>query len=149
MHKWIAIATPDDYAKLENVKELATSAGQIVNRLKQYLSDKVKGVLVEHPYVDKDYRSTYYGFYAKKGQRYDPFCVRLHFFNQHVRLTDDLTLESASGELHHSATTPRSRAGKAQRFVVRAALPTGELASGLQSLRKNLRGRVCVEARAS
>lgn len=102
MHKWIAIATPDDYAQLANIKELGTSASEIVDRLKQYLSDKVKGVLVEHPYVDKDYRSTYYGFYAKKGQRYDPFCVRLHFFNEHVRLADDLTLESASGELREN-----------------------------------------------
>ncbi len=102
MYKWIAIATPDDYTQLANIKELEKSASEIADRLKQYLSDGVKGVLVEYPYVDKDYRSTYYGFYAKKGQRYDPFCVRLHFFNQYVRLKDDLTLESASGELHEN-----------------------------------------------
>ncbi|SDQ82080.1 hypothetical protein SAMN05216569_2183 [Pseudoxanthomonas sp. CF125] len=99
MHKWIAIATPDDYAQLASIKELQSAASTIVERLKEHLTDKVKGVLVEYPYVDKDYRSTYYGFYAKKGQRYDPFCVRLHFFNDRVRLTEDLTLETTSNNL--------------------------------------------------
>ena len=41
-------------------------------------------MLIERNYVDKDYRSTYYNFYAKKGQRYEPDCVRLHFFDETV-----------------------------------------------------------------
>ena len=36
---------------------------------------------MEHGYVDKDYRSTFYNFYAKKGRHYRSDCVRLHFFN--------------------------------------------------------------------
>jgi hypothetical protein len=37
---------------------------------------------------DKDYRSTYYSFYAKKGQRYRSDCVRLHFFDETVTFDD-------------------------------------------------------------
>jgi hypothetical protein len=44
----------------------------------------VKAVLIERNYIDKDYRSTYYNFYAKKGQRYRTDCVRLHFFDQSI-----------------------------------------------------------------
>ena len=49
----------------------------------------MKGVLIERNYVDKDYRSTYYNFYAKKGQWYRPDCVRLHFFDETVAFDSD------------------------------------------------------------
>ena len=41
-------------------------------------------MLVEHGYIDKDYRSTFYNFYAKMGRQYRPDCVRLHFFDSTV-----------------------------------------------------------------
>lgn len=97
MHTWITIDSPADYEKLSDHLPSAFSASVVIERLRQHLSENVKGVLVEYPYVDKDYRSTYYAFYAKKGKRYDPFCVRLHFFSGRVRLTDDLSIESDSG----------------------------------------------------
>ena len=53
----------------------------IAQRLKTQLTHAAKGVLVEHGYVDKDYRSTFYNFYAKMGRQYRPDCVRLHFFD--------------------------------------------------------------------
>jgi len=56
----------------------------VAGRLAAALSPAVKGVLVEHNYIDKDYRSTYYGFYAKKGKRYGANCVRLHLFDATV-----------------------------------------------------------------
>jgi len=91
---------------LASVALAATEMGIITGGEKgtyeERLSALPEGVLVEYPYVDKDYRSTYYGFYAKKGQRYDPYCVRLHFFNEHVQLTDDLILEPASGKLNEN-----------------------------------------------
>lgn len=61
--------------------------------LSKSLSVKVRGILIEYPYVDKDYRSTYYNFYAKKGLAYDSFCARLHFFRDAVHLSDELKLE--------------------------------------------------------
>ena len=45
------------------------------------LRTPLRGVLVEHGYVDKDYRSTFYNFYARMGRQYRPDCVRLHFFD--------------------------------------------------------------------
>src|SRR5205823_3396782 len=40
-------------------------------------------------YIDKDYRSTFYNFYVKKGQQYRGDCVRLHFFDQTVSFDSD------------------------------------------------------------
>jgi hypothetical protein len=53
----------------------------VTKRLAASISGAVKSVLIEMNYIDKDYRSTYYNFYAKKGQQYRPDCVRLHFFD--------------------------------------------------------------------
>ena len=53
----------------------------IAKCLESQVTDAAKGVLVEHGYVDKDYRSTFYNFYAKKGRIYRTDCVRLHFFD--------------------------------------------------------------------
>ena len=57
----------------------------IAESLKSQVTDAAKGVLVEHRYVDKDYRSTFYNFYAKKGRQYRTDCVRLHFFDGSVQ----------------------------------------------------------------
>ena len=63
----------------------------------------MKGVLIERKYVDKDYRSTYYHFYAKKGQHYRADCVRLHFFDQTVTFDDSaLKLACPDGPDHLS-----------------------------------------------
>ena len=50
----------------------------------------IRSVVIEYPYVDRDYRSTYYSFYAKKHYGYDRFCVRLHFFRGIIQ--DELDL---------------------------------------------------------
>ena len=63
----------------------------ITRSLKSQVTDAAKGVLVEHGYVDKDYRSTFYNFYAKKGRHYRSDCVRLHFFNGAVRYNKERT----------------------------------------------------------
>ena len=59
----------------------------VAKKLTVGLSDAIKGILIERNYIDKDYRSTYYNFYAKKAQRYRPDCVRLHFSMKRFRLT--------------------------------------------------------------
>lgn len=60
----------------------------VVDLLKGGLDPRCTRILVEEYYNDKDYRSTYYGYYAKKGFRYEPACVRLHFFDDQVTLGD-------------------------------------------------------------
>ena len=59
-------------------------------------------MLVEHGYVDKDYRSTFYNFYAKKGRQYRSDCVRLHFFDGEVWYNEARAdIESADGNPEH------------------------------------------------
>ena len=61
------------------------------------VTDAAKGMLVEHGYIDKDYRSTFYNFYAKKGREYRTDCVRLHFFDGEVQYDEGRT-EIASAD---------------------------------------------------
>jgi hypothetical protein len=101
MYTWITLNSPADLARLENELSAEYEPAVVAQKLADGISDAVKGVLIERDYVDKDYRSAYYNFYAKKAQRYRPDCVRLHFFDETVRFDDKglrLT-HSASGDL--------------------------------------------------
>ena len=84
-YDWIDLDSPKEYDRLIDVIDPEFDPKDIAERLKTQVTDAAKGVLVEHGYVDKDYRSTYYNFYAKKGRQYRPDCVRLHFFDGAVR----------------------------------------------------------------
>lgn len=99
MYTWIDIRSPDDLDQLLRELGAEYNPPEVVNQLKGQLSEEVKGILLESHYVDKDYRSTYYEFYSKKGLRYSAFCVRLHFFKQGVTLTDDRSLQVTEGIL--------------------------------------------------
>ncbi|WFU42224.1 hypothetical protein QA640_07045 [Bradyrhizobium sp. CB82] len=88
MYKWISLATSADLAQLPNHITSEYNPGKVAKTLSLGISDAVKGVLIEYNYIDKDYRSTYYNFYSKKGQYYRSDCVRLHFFDQTVTFDD-------------------------------------------------------------
>lgn len=98
MHELVAISKPDDLAKLKNVLPDEFAPEVVAETLRGKLNPQCKNILVEYPYVDKDYRSTFYHFYAKKGLKYNSFCARLHFFNDKVSLSDDLMLRAANEE---------------------------------------------------
>jgi hypothetical protein len=102
VYNWICLNSSAD---LRNLKDHITSeyAPDIVAlKLEVGISDAVKGLLIEHNYVDKDYRSVYYNFYSKKGQYYRSDCVRLHFFDQTVTFDEDaLTLTCSDEYLTH------------------------------------------------
>ena len=83
-YDWIDLGTPGGYDSLEQTLDAEFDPPAIVRHLESHLTTAAKGVLVEHGYVDKDYRSTFYNFYAKKGRLYRPDCVRLHFFDETV-----------------------------------------------------------------
>ncbi len=82
-YDWINIEKPDDYEQLLGL-DGEFEPTRIVAKLKANITSRVKAVLVEHDYVDKDYRSTLYNFYAKKGRPYRADSVRLHFFEEKV-----------------------------------------------------------------
>ena len=84
-YDWIDLNGPKGYRRLADVLDDVFEPRAIAERLEDEVTNAVKSVLVEHGYVDKDYRSTLYSFYAKKGRTYRRDCVRLHFFNGSVR----------------------------------------------------------------
>ena len=85
-YDWIDLNGPKGYGRLADVLDDVFEPRVIAKRLEEEVTDAVKTVLIEYGYVDKDYRSTLYSFYAKKGRAYRRDCVRLHFFNSLVRL---------------------------------------------------------------
>ncbi len=98
MYEWIALSKSSDLASLDKLIGPEYAPSVVAKKLIDGMSDAIKGVLVELRYVDKDYRSTYYHFYSKKGQQYSPHCVRLHFFDSAVTFVKEgLDLKCADG----------------------------------------------------
>ena len=84
MYKWLSIADPGDFDALGDALPPEFGPAHVAKALAEGLTSQVAGVLIEFDYVDKDYRSTYYDYYAKKGRTYRRDCVRLHFFDVSV-----------------------------------------------------------------
>jgi hypothetical protein len=100
MYKWLQIERPEDYKKIEPLLNKDYRAENVASKLMQGLSPAVKAILIEMQYADKDYRSTYYNFYSKKGRRYSPDCVRLNFFSEKVQFSEEtLALSVPDGNL--------------------------------------------------
>src|SRR5260370_6710574 len=100
MYTWLPLSSSADLVQLEQHIEPEYAPKYVATKLAAGLSDAVKGILIERNYIDKDYRSTYYSFYAKKGRRYRPDCVRLHFFDETVSFHEGaLKLSAIDGHL--------------------------------------------------
>lgn len=84
----INVTDPNGWNTIVDRLDEAYAPADVVDLLKPSLGAACQRVLVEYSYNDKDYRSTYYNFYAKKGYRYALNCVRLHFFDDQVELLD-------------------------------------------------------------
>ncbi len=84
MYTWIPLTSSADLGQLVSHVSVEYNPRIVAEKLTNGISNAVKAVLIEENYVDKDYRSTYYHFYTKQGQRYRPDCVRLHFFDETV-----------------------------------------------------------------
>jgi hypothetical protein len=100
MYKWVTLGSSADLGQLDQNVASEYAPKSVAKKLAAGFSDAVKGILIEHNYIDKDYRSTYYNFYAKMGRRYRPDCVRLHFFDETVSFDEAaLRLSAADGRL--------------------------------------------------
>jgi hypothetical protein len=100
MYTWLSVATPAELEKLKDLVPPRYAPRRVAAKLAKGISGAVKRVLIEGNYIDKDYRSTYYSFYAKKGQQYDPDCIRLHFFDDTVAFdANALTLSCPDNRL--------------------------------------------------
>lgn len=74
------ISKSEDYSELGKIIPPEYISEPLINLFKTRLSSSVKSIAIEYPYVDKDYRSTYYNFYSKRNLAYSRFCFRLHLF---------------------------------------------------------------------
>ena len=83
-YTWLELDSPTDYDKLIDILDVEFDPLKIAANLKTNISREVGAVLVEHDYIDKDYRSTFYNYYAKMGRPYRDDCVRIHFFDREV-----------------------------------------------------------------
>lgn len=102
MYKWVPLNSSTDLSELIKLIPPEYNPKEVTKKLDEGISGAVKAVLVEFNYIDKDYRSTYYHFYAKKGQRYSLDCVRLHFFDEMVSFNqDNLQLRCDDNQLDH------------------------------------------------
>ncbi|MCD6139286.1 MAG: hypothetical protein J7J91_12100 [Deltaproteobacteria bacterium] len=111
--KIISINNPTDYYKLTDVIPQDYLLPNLIDRFQKRLNSSIKSIVVEYPYVDKDYRSTYYNFYSKRHRNYDKFCFRLHFFEKPFGSEDDLPKNSGSYQeaivLRPTEVTPLGR----------------------------------------
>ena len=103
-YDWIDLAA-QGYGRLIELLDEVFDPSAIAEQLEEEVTNAVKYVLVEHGYVDKDYRSTLYSFYAKKGRPYRRDCVRLHFFDGRigfdVERTDFLCRDATPGDCYY------------------------------------------------
>ena len=90
-YDWIKITEPKDYAQLVQILDPVFRPQSVSDQLQRAITNQVGVVLIEHDYVDKDYRSTFYNFYAKMGRFYRDDCVRLHFFDATVVFDEEWT----------------------------------------------------------
>lgn len=100
-YAWVDIGGPSDYDQLIGLIDPVFAPNDVVADLARCLKTAVRGVLIERGYIDKDYRSTFYKHYAKKGRIYRDDCVRLHFFAEGIGLDAGTTnLRFASGQFN-------------------------------------------------
>lgn len=83
MFNWIQVNSGSAYSDLSLcLKADDFAIHEVSEWMARHLSEAVGGVLVEHPFVDDDYRSTYYNFYARKTVSYSLDAARLHIFRK-------------------------------------------------------------------
>ncbi|MCM1047751.1 MAG: hypothetical protein NC433_04925 [Clostridiales bacterium] len=78
----IEINTIDDYDQLLDYIDETHIDLSVVSILKKYIGTKAAALLIEYPYYEKDYLSTYYTFYSKQHTIHSKVCFRLHFFGE-------------------------------------------------------------------
>lgn len=100
---WVDIGQPSDFDALTKLIDSEYAPAEVVADLKSSIRPAVRGVLIETGYLDKDYRSTFYKHYAKKGRDYRDDCVRLHFFAEGISFDPETTnIRSPAGKVNES-----------------------------------------------
>lgn len=78
----IEINKVDDYDQLLDYVDETHIDLSVISILKNYIGTRIAAILIEYPYYEKDYLSTYYAFYSKQHTMHSKVCFRLHFFGK-------------------------------------------------------------------
>lgn len=57
---------------------------EIISMLKEKIGTACAAIIIEYPYYEKDYLSTYYTFYSKQHCAHSKVCIRLHFLGAEI-----------------------------------------------------------------
>lgn len=79
----ISIHDKEDYGRLSFSMPEDLIDGQVIFRLKKFIGTKCDTIIIEYPYYDSDYLSTYYNHYSQKFRKYPKECCRLHLEAHH------------------------------------------------------------------
>lgn len=82
----VDIFSIDDYENLRTKVNEEYLHKKFIEELKSRVGLKVNKILIEYPYYDKDYLSTYYLFYSKKLRNFDKAGYRIHFLKDDTYL---------------------------------------------------------------
>lgn len=82
----VEIENPDDYDKLLDVLPSKFLENRYtkkwVEQLKQCIGTRCKKLLIEYPYYDSEYLSSYYQYYIKKFKNYGKESCRIHLLDE-------------------------------------------------------------------
>lgn len=81
----IKIKTIKDYEKVKTKIKEGYIDDKIILFLKNNIGTSIEKVVIEYPYYDRDYLSTFYIHYSKKFRHYPKECYRLHFISGNAR----------------------------------------------------------------
>lgn len=82
----VNISGVDDWQRIRGITRGHLTENE-ARKLYEQFEDSVRCVVVEHDYIDKDYRDTYARFYAKKFADYPSRTFRLHLFAKSITAT--------------------------------------------------------------
>ncbi len=77
----INITALDDYSKLKDFVEETHIDDIAIDMLRNHLGTNISSIIVEWPYYDRDYLSSYYIHHSKKLKEYSKYCYRIHFIS--------------------------------------------------------------------
>jgi hypothetical protein len=99
---WFVINRPDDFEPLARSIAGEYSGASIPALFRRLLNGTVRHVMVESPYTDIDYRSTFYAYYSKKARPFSSDCARIHLFGESVEFDEaNLRLTFPQGTTGH------------------------------------------------
>lgn len=78
----INIESENDYDQLYSYIPSTHVDCSTIEELKCYIGNRADRIIIEYPYADRDFLSTYYIFYSKKFRSYEKSCYRIHFFDK-------------------------------------------------------------------